>query len=132
MTFQLWSWDRIIHTLVDKHEHDQMGFTLQRRPTPFVKLFILSVSWQFITFYLWFIKEDRWMCKQFGFSNLVDKGSKLRVHKTFRRLLDVFWTSCVSSIYVLCPGGRNKSPLSRYLLRSKLTLCPGVFIFHFE
>ena len=34
--------------------------------------------------------------------NPVDKGCKLNVHKTFRRLLDVFWTSYVRSGYVLC------------------------------
>ena len=36
----------------------------------------------------------------------VDTGRKLNVHKTFRRRLDVFWTSYVRSIYVLCLLGR--------------------------
>ena len=35
----------------------------------------------------------------------LDTGRKLNVHKTFRRLQDIFWTSYVCSIYVLCPEG---------------------------
>ena len=42
--------------------------------------------------------------------DLVDTGRKLNVYKTFRRrpwedVLDVFWTSYVRSIYVLCLCG---------------------------
>ena len=50
----------------------------------------------------------------------VDTGRKLNVHKTFRRrpedVLDVFWTSYVRSIYVLCLLGLvNLAPSSRLI-----------------
>ena len=50
----------------------------------------------------------------------VDTGGKLNVHKTFRRrpedVLDVFWTSYVRSIYVLCLLGLvNLAPSSRLI-----------------
>ena len=38
-------------------------------------------------------------------SNPVDTGPKLNLHKMFRNVLDVFWTSYLRSIYLLCPQG---------------------------
>ena len=37
-------------------------------------------------------------------SKAPDTGNKLNVHRGSEDALDIFWTSCVRSIYVLCPG----------------------------
>ena len=38
-------------------------------------------------------------------SNSVDTETKLNLHKMFRNVLDVFWTSYLRLIYLLCPQG---------------------------
>ena len=46
----------------------------------------------------------------------LDKGHKtyIRPNKTFRDVLEVFWTSYVCSIYVLCPGVYSESYLKTF------------------
>ena len=42
------------------------------------------------------------------------------IRRLFTRLLDVFWTSYVRLIYILCPGGRSCAMLlSLYFFKSK-------------
>ena len=36
-----------------------------------------------------------------------DTGRKLNVDKTFRRRSDIFWTSHVRSVFILCPGDQK-------------------------
>ena len=44
-----------------------------------------------------------WYGRRYAFP--LDTGHKLIVCKTFRSFLDIFWTSYVRLIYVLCPTG---------------------------
>ena len=58
----------------------------------------------------------------FFYTSPVDTGRKLNVHKTFRDVLSVFWTSFVHSIYVLCLRGLECSK-TQTLLEKHRSIC---------
>ena len=52
----------------------------------------------------------------------LDTGRKLNVQRRSEDVLDVFWTSFVRSIYVLCPGGTRYSGFYYMLIRSVFSI----------